>query len=123
MTDDLSYIKKDNSNIYRYSNSLSAELKKDRFKKIDLWEYTNFLQALDGIYVDPSDSANFSIDLNKFLGRLSGYDNELFRLYYKEEYTQSEIADALGKTQGYVSYKLDAIEKAFIEFYFGEDNE
>lgn len=119
----LKYLKKDNSNIYQYSRSLSSELKKDRYKKIDLLEYSNFLQALDGVYVDPSDHANFTIDLERFTDSLNKQDLDLFKLYFVEEYTQTEIADILGRTQGYVSYKLDDIESAFETYYFGDDNE
>jgi len=55
------------------------------------------------IGVDNRNTIDNLIDLRRELENLSGYERELIRLRYFEDYTQSETAEFLGKSQVQVS--------------------
>lgn len=62
--------------------------------------------------VDPGfDRSAEVIDLRRALNELDDNERELLRLYYFEDYTQSELAEVLGVSQMQVSRLLDSVTR------------
>ena len=91
------------------------------YKKIDI-EKDNFGQASDE---DPDDDdvsgADFTYkihkqcDIDKKVAALSLDDRIIYKMYYVDGFRQAEIAEELGKTQGYVAKRLMKIGDALLE--------
>lgn len=83
---------------------------KSYYKKIDMENDDGTLhdEKQRGMLEDVTEQAT----ADKRLAVLSEEDREIYRLYYLEEYTQTEIAEELGKTQSYVAKHLAKIEDA-----------
>ena len=83
---------------------------KTYYKKIDMENDAGTL--LDEEQRGMLEDVTEQVAADKRLAVLSEEDREIYRLYYLEEYTQTEIAEALGKTQSYVAKHLAKIEDA-----------
>ena len=83
---------------------------KSYYKKIDMENDDDTLldEKQRGMLEDITEQAT----ADKRLSALSKEDREIYELYYVEEYTQSEIAEEIGKTQSYVAKHLAKIEDA-----------
>ena len=97
------------------------------YKKIDI-EKDDFGQASDE---DPDDDdvsgADFTYkihkqcDIDKKVAELSPDDRTIYKMYYVDGFRQAEIAEELGKTQGYVAKRLMKIGDALQENKTDED--
>lgn len=91
------------------------------YKKIDI-EKDNFGQASDE-YPDDDDvfGADFTYkthkqcDIDKKVAALSLDGRTIYQMYYVDGFRQAEIAEELGKTQGYVAKRLMKIGDALQE--------
>lgn len=118
----LRYLRRDNSNIYETHPHLANELKKDRFKKIQLGAYINYRLTV-GEAEYPFNDFDFQLDLEKFLSKLPRMYQEIFTLSFIEGYTQVEIAEELNYTQGRISQILIELKKDFKEYYYRDEDE
>lgn len=111
-------IKRDNSNIYLHSTTLSDDLKKYRYKKVKLQPYIEFQKVVSQLGSDPYEDIDFIMDLKKFFLSLPHIYVEVFTLHFIEGCNQEEIAEELGKSQGWVSLKVTELETLFYEYYY-----
>ena len=112
-------------NLERRENDHKTTFKKfanvNGYKKIDI-EKDDFGQALEE---DPDDDdvsgADFTYkihkqcDIDKKVALLSPDDRTIYQMYYVGGFRQAEIAEELGKTQGYVAKRLMKIGDALQE--------
>jgi len=113
-------VRKDNSNIWRYSTHLQSELRKENFSKAIPEAYIAYKEALGEIeLVSPYDGVDLSMDLEKFKKKLSKQDRELFNLLLLGM-KQEDIAAEVGCSQPLISIKLKRLRDQFKDFY-GED--
>lgn len=82
---------------------------KTYYKKIDMEHDDDTL--LDDKQRDKLEDIAEQATVDKRLSALSDEDKEIYRLYADEDYTQDEIAEAIGKTQSYVAKHLAKIEE------------
>ena len=97
------------------------------YKKIDI-EKDDFGQASDE---DPDDDDVSGVDftykihkqcdIDKKVAALSPDDRTIYKMYYVDGFRQAEIAEELGKTQGYVAKRLMKIGDALQENKTDED--
>lgn len=118
-------------NLERRENDHKTTFKKSAnangYKKIDL-EKDDFGQASEE---DPDDDdvsgADFTYkihkqcDIDKKVALLSPDDRTIYKMYYVDGFRQAEIAEELGKTQGYVAKRLMKIGDALQENKTDED--
>lgn len=112
-------------NLERRENDHKTTFKKSAnanvYKKIDI-EKDDFGQASEE---DPDDDdvsgADFTYkihkqcDIDKKVAALSPDDRTIYKMYYVDGFRQAEIAEELGKTQGYVAKRLMKIGDALQE--------
>lgn len=112
-------------NLERRENDHKTTFKKsantNSYKKIDI-EKDDFGQASEE---DPDDDdvsgADFTYkihkqcDIDKKVALLSPDDRTIYKMYYEDGFRQAEIAEELGKTQGYVAKRLMKIGDALQE--------
>lgn len=108
-----------NSNLWRHDPTLSAELRKLRFRKARPDVYNLYCQAcgIDGA-VDPTEAMDFRIDIENFVAKLTDPTDELvFRSFLIGQIRQREIAEMLGCCQATVSNRLRRLLKEFATYY------
>ena len=109
-------------NLERRENAHKMTFKKsantNSYKKIDI-EKDDFGQssaddeeenAIPG--ADFTDKIDKQCDIERKVSSLSPDDGNIYNLYYVQGYRQTEIAEELGKTQGYVAKRLMKIDDA-----------
>ena len=111
-------------NFERRENDHKTTFKKSAnanvYKKIDL-EKDDFGQASEEEVDDDVSGADFTYkihkqcDIDKKVAALSPDDRIIYKTYYVEGSRQAEIAEELGKTQGYVAKRLMKIGDALQE--------
>lgn len=118
-------------NLERRENDHKTTFKKSAntngYKKIDI-EKDDFGQASEE---DPDDDdvpgADFTYkihkqcDIDKKVALFSPDDRTIYKMYYVDGFRQAEIAEELGKTQGYVAKRLMKISDALQENKTDED--
>lgn len=110
-------VRKDNTNLYRYSTKLDKALRKDRFRKAQPHKFAEYCAAanLNGTE-DPFPELEFNMDVEKFMSLLSDRDSQILRLHLFK-LNQTEIADVLGISQTAVCFSLRDIRGWFADFY------
>lgn len=115
-------VKRNNSDLFKYSKELCKALRKERFHKPLHEKYLNYCIAADKLSVNPYEDANFAMDLEKFSNTLKGLELICFQ-YFLEGLIQEEIACIVGKTQGRVSQILAEVIRKFEIFYKDAEND
>jgi len=116
-------INKRNTNLYNIDLDLFKALRKERFKKVKLSAYFNYMECIRGWEENPVDYIDFGLDLQKFLRGLSEIDRKVFTMCFLEDCTQNEIAEEVGLTQGRVAQLLGLLKYLWWEFYYEEDED
>lgn len=110
-------VRRDNSDLFRYSVRLDKELRKERFPKEKPEQIINFFDALGTVeLVDPYQDIDFRMDMEKFLATQPDLDRSIMRMYLLKM-TQTEIAGKLGVCQATVCNRFKVIKEKFAEFY------
>lgn len=111
-------VRRDNSNIWRFSQELDRELHRLRFRPTDQTRIVEYFEAAGSMELsDPFPSLNFSIDLDRFSeSKLSPVEQNVLRLFLCG-LNQQEIADELEISQPYVSRHISEIKKALKEHF------
>lgn len=112
-------IKKDNTNIRYYSDSLWRALRKERFKPLKQEQYERFFNyclAAKQVAVDPYESMDFQMDMEKFKSSLSSREAECLE-YFLGNLKQEDIASVMGVSQTLVSFILSTVFLKFSAFY------
>lgn len=113
-------VKKDNSDLWRYSTELFQELRKERFSKPKHEAYIDFCEASAIVgYTDPYDALELKLDVERFKNTLEKSDLEIFSLLMVGM-RQCEIAELVGSSQACISINLKKIREKFRKFYSGE---
>jgi DNA-directed RNA polymerase specialized sigma24 family protein len=113
-------VRKDNSDLWRYSTTLSSALRKENYSKYDPEAYINYCDAVG--LLDPPDqyaAVDFAMDIEKFKSKLSDVDAKVLSLYLIG-LRQREIGELIGAPRRYVSVRLARIFKKFKKFYLAE---
>ena len=100
------------SNIYK-----SIDIENDDFGQSSADDEEE--NAISG--ADFTDKIDKQCDIEKKVSSLSSDDGNIYNLYYVQGYRQTEIAEELGKTQGYVAKRLMKIDDALQENKTDED--
>lgn len=114
-------VNKRNTNIRKFSDPIWRELRKLRFKPANPNPYYNELAA-EEVRLRYEGNPDFDHDAQQFMAlMLSQREAEVFYLYTYggNKITQTDIAGALGVTQGTVANDLAKIIPMFKEFYYG----
>ena len=111
-------VKKDNSDLWRYSPELQSALRKEKFSKSDPEAYLAYKHALGEVtLVSPYEDVDLQMDLKKFKKRLKDTDLEIFNLMMLGM-RQEEIAEVVGLCQASISNKLKKLRELFKHFYY-----
>lgn len=115
----LDKVKKDNSNIRYFSDSLWRELRKLRFKKANPDPLTNEMAAEQYELVNTVDPT-FAVDMQDFANKyLSERETKILGLWlFGGQMRQVDIADALNISQALVSQELDNILDLIKKHYY-----
>jgi len=116
----LKYVKKDNSNIRGFSDTLWRELRKTRYKPARPEAMTNQMAA--EAYTKHEDLAvEFRHDINRFIAdKLSTREAVIFRMYlFCSGMTQTDIAHELGVCQATVAQTLKTVLRLVKEEFYG----
>jgi DNA-directed RNA polymerase specialized sigma subunit len=118
---ELSQVKKDNSNIRGYSDTLWRELRKERFKPANPDLFTNQMAAEQHSLNNRSD-VDFIHDINKFIDlKLKPREAAILRLFlFGGGLTQWEIAEEIGTCQATVANTLRSVLKIVKEDFYGD---
>lgn len=115
----LDRVKKDNSNIRYYSDSLWRELRKCRFKKANPDPLTNQMAAEQYEVAHRVDST-FIVDMQAFADKfLSTRESKILGLWlFGGQMRQVDIAEALNISQALVSQELENIFDLLRKHYY-----
>lgn len=115
----LDRVKKDNSNIRYYSDSLWRELRKLRFKKANPDPLTNEMAAEQYEMAHTIDST-FAVDMRDFADKfLSKRESMILGLWlFGGNMRQIDIAEALNISQALVSQELEIIFELLKKHYY-----
>jgi hypothetical protein len=110
-------VRKDNSNVWRYSPELQAALRKENFSKAKPDSYLQYKDALGELdLVSPYNSIDLKMDIEKFKSNLEGIDVKIFELLMLGM-VHEEIADIVGILRPSVSKRIKTIMNFWKEFY------
>jgi len=110
-------VRRDNSDLFRFSIPLDKALRKERYAKAKPDLYVNYCEALGLLGMsDPFPDLDLQLDLEKFFTKLSQLDATILKLYLLKM-TQPEIAQRVGLCQAAVSNHFKVIREKFEEFY------
>lgn len=114
-------VDRNNTNIWRYSTTLFAELKKENYIQSDPELYRKYLESVGAVgYSEPFKDIDFKLDVDKFKEQLSAIDLDIFNLMLLG-LKHREIKEVVGLSQTAISKRLNKIYKAFREFYYDEE--
>lgn len=110
-------VRRDNSDLFRFSIPLDKALRKERFAKAKPELYINYCEAVGILGTsDPFPSLDMQLDMEKFIGQLSILDASIMKLYMFKM-TQPEIAQRVGVCQATVCNRMKLIRAKFAEYY------
>ena len=115
----LDRVKKDNSNIRNYSDSLWRELRKCRFKKANPDPLTNEMAA-EQYEASHRVDTTFLVDMQDFADKfLSEREAKILALWlFGGQMRQVDIAEALNVSQALVSQELEGIFDLLRKHYY-----
>ena len=121
---ELQYVKKDNTNIRRYSDSLWRALRKERFKKADPNKFVNEMAA-EQLAFETDENSDFKNDVAKFVAtKLTEREGKIFSLFvFGGKMGQVDIGNILGVCQATISNDLNNSLALFREWYYGGEYE
>lgn len=118
---DLKYVRRDNTNIRRYSDSLWRALRKERFKKADPNKFVNEMAA-EQLAFESDAHSDFKEDVAKFIAtKLTEREGKIFSLFvFGGRMGQADIGAMLDVCQATVSNELNHSLELFKKWYYPE---
>lgn len=132
----MNHLSDDNEVTNNIKNSKHISGKRER-EQIRKWEEENqekysgkWVISIDACFEGSFDNSKLATQVKNFTGetrdnckerlyeaveKLTEEQQEIYRLYFQEEYTQAEIAEMKGVTQKTISLKINKIEKTLKE--------
>ena len=116
---ELKYVRRDNTNIRKYSDSLWRALRKERFKKADPDKFVNQMAAEQVAFLSDAHT-DFKRDVGTFIAsKLTEREGKIFSLFvFGGKMGQTDIGKILGVCQATVANDLHAALELFKEWYF-----
>jgi DNA-directed RNA polymerase specialized sigma subunit len=116
---ELKYVRRDNTNIRKYSDSLWRALRKERFKKADPDKFVNQMAAEQVAFLSDTHT-DFSKDVATFIAsKLTEREGKIFSLFvFGGKMGQTDIGKILGVCQATVANDLHCSLELFKEWYF-----
>jgi len=117
----LERVRKDNTNLRKYDDSLWRALRKERFKKASPDMFVNEMAAEQQAHRDDPHS-DFNTDVITFVEtKLNTRESEIFRLFvYGGKINQVEIGEMLGVSQATVANTLKYLLELFRDYYYSD---
>ena len=116
-------VKKNNSNLFRYSTELFKAMRKvnydSRFMTQTLDRWYQYLLASGTGYADPYPDCDFKMDLESFHSRLPPDRQKLLELFMLG-LTPTEISKIIGRSAPNTYFKLSRLKQDFKKFYLGD---
>jgi hypothetical protein len=110
-------VRRDNSNVWRYSKKIFLELRKEKFHKAMPQKHIQFCDFMGELALyEPFNEIDFKLDLETFRKTLGPLDKRIFDLVVIG-LIQEEIKEVVGISQPSVSKRLAKIRESFKEFY------
>ena len=115
-------VRKDNSNLREFSDSLWRALRKERFKPAKPDAYTNEMAAEEYTLAN-TPHVVFKHDMENFIAsKLTPREGDIFRLFlFGGRMTQTDIAEYLGVCQAPVANTLKVILKLVKDDFYGNE--
>lgn len=116
---ELKYVRRDNTNIRKYSDSLWRALRKERYKKADPDKFCN-QQAAEQLAFNSDDHTDFRKDVMAFISsKLTEREGKIFSLFvFGGKIGQTDIGRILGVCQATVANDLHNAKELFKEYYY-----
>lgn len=115
----LDRVRKDNTNIRKYSDPLWRALRKERFKKADPDKFVNQMAA-EQMAFQSDNNTDFKKDVAKFVTtKLTEREGKIFSLFvFGGKMGQTDIGSILGVCQATVANDLHCALELFKGWYF-----
>lgn len=116
---ELKYVRKDNTNLRAYSDSLWRALRKERFKKADPDKFVN-QQAAEQLALNCDEHTDFKKDVTNFINsKLTKREGQIFSLFvFGGKIGQTDIGKILGVCQATVANDLHCAQELFKEWFY-----
>lgn len=114
-------VKRDNSNIRKFSDSLWRVLRKERFKKANPDMFTNEMAA-EELGLRDASTSDFDCDVDSFAAKfLTKREESVLRLFlYGGKVCQTEMGEILQVSQPTITNELRRILLKFAEYYYAD---
>jgi hypothetical protein len=110
-------VRRDNSDVWRYSTILFSELRKENYSKSLPESYNLYCEAVGTMgYSEPFLGFDLTMDIDTFKKTLQKADKELLTLLLLGM-KHREISDIVGLSRSAVTRRLLKIKQEFKEFY------
>ena len=123
---------RNNSNLYecedgvKWNGELWRALRKERFKANDVDKVQEAYEELLFKYSlscqEPSDLAEFRLDINKYLDTLNGRLREA-SILFMQGYSPNQIAECLGVSKPTARRYRSILLEGFTQYYLEQDND
>ena len=109
-------VRRDNSDVFRYSKELSKALRKEKFAKVRLDAFYKFSLVSGAGRVDPYPACDFRLDMEKFSATLEHIDRRVLGLFLIG-LSAKEISIQISRSHSNVYYHINKIVEAYKLFY------